>query len=174
MATRIADAGLPWVEITNLESEAAGAGDVKLDLCLEGPAIDGRAVQPYEGGLFRVTAVFSLTDFPTRPPTFQFTTRVWHPLVVFETQAMCREAIPELWDKEGYKKSQEALAALSAEEREREPMLSALVLLRDLLARVHERSDMTAVNSDAMQMLKGDGAAFDRKAKEVTDRYARE
>ena len=47
-------------------------------------------------------------------------------------------------------------------------------LLRDLLARVHERSDMTAVNSDAMQMLKGDGAAFDRKAKEVTDRYARE
>jgi ubiquitin-protein ligase len=157
----------------NLDDQEAAAGDVVLNLTLEGPAIEGRAVQPYQDGMFYVSATFSLADWPTKPPALEFITKIWHPLVNYETQKLCSAAIPELWDTAGYKPTQAYLEALPPEERAMEPMLSAFRLLRDLLLKVHERSDITAVNTEAMQQLAGDGKAFDERAARVTADFAK-
>ncbi len=156
----------------NLDDQETAAGDVSLSLTLEGPEIEGRSVQPYKDGYFYVTAVFSLADWPAKPPAFEFVTKIWHPLVNYESQRLCAAAIPELWDTAGYKPTQAFLEALAPEERAMEPMLSALRLLRDLLLKVHEHKDITAVNADAMEQLRGDGAAFDARAAKVTKDFA--
>lgn len=174
MAGEIQELELDWLSISNLEDLESGAGDPCLMLVIQGPAIEGREVQPYLNGTFYVKAVFPAATWPQQPPSFEFTTKIWHPLVNPDTMQMCKEAIPELWLEQGYKPTQEQMTAMQGtEEAKVQPMLSAFRLLHELLSKVHERKDMTAVNTEAMQQLKEkDGSAFDAKAHEITVKFA--
>ncbi len=169
------DQALDWLELS-LPEEGSGIqnGELALKLIICGPSIEGREVQPYDGGMFYVKAAIPVSTWPKTPPSFEFTTRIYHPLVHWETQQLCKAVVPELWEGSGYMPTEASLAAMDPALRACEPLLSSFRLLRDLLAKVHQHENSTAVNNEAQELLKREGGkAFDETARKFTDSYAR-
>ena len=165
-------------------------------LTLAGPAIEGRAVQPYAGGVFRVRVQFTDTFSAGAPPRITFMNRIWHPFVQTAGAAegqMCHE----FWEVRGpapqkkrcvrplgasFSPRRLAHAPAAPQEfyRQRAPaaptVRSFLATLRSLLADVHIIvGGAVAVNEAAMAELQRDGGApFDAAARAITVRYATE
>ncbi|KAJ5562431.1 hypothetical protein N7535_003116 [Penicillium sp. DV-2018c] len=51
---------------------------------------------PYEGGTFDVDIKIP-TDYPFRPPTMKFETKVWHPNISSQTGAICLDTLGSAW-----------------------------------------------------------------------------
>ncbi|KAJ5495071.1 Ubiquitin-conjugating enzyme [Penicillium diatomitis] len=51
---------------------------------------------PYEGGMYHVDIKIP-TDYPFRPPTMKFETKVWHPNVSSQTGAICLDTLSSAW-----------------------------------------------------------------------------
>ncbi|EPS34742.1 hypothetical protein PDE_09706 [Penicillium oxalicum 114-2] len=51
---------------------------------------------PYEGGTYNVDIKIP-TDYPFRPPTMKFETKVWHPNVSSQTGAICLDTLSSAW-----------------------------------------------------------------------------
>ncbi|KAJ5350382.1 hypothetical protein N7541_008109 [Penicillium brevicompactum] len=51
---------------------------------------------PYEGGTYSIDIKIP-TDYPFRPPTMKFETKVWHPNVSSQTGAICLDTLSSAW-----------------------------------------------------------------------------
>ncbi|KAF1813190.1 hypothetical protein P152DRAFT_308482 [Eremomyces bilateralis CBS 781.70] len=51
---------------------------------------------PYEGGTYDVT-ISVPTNYPFKPPTIRFTTKIWHPNVSSVTGAICLDTLGKAW-----------------------------------------------------------------------------
>ncbi|KAF3027440.1 hypothetical protein E8E15_009224 [Penicillium rubens] len=51
---------------------------------------------PYEGGTYNIDIKIP-TDYPFRPPTMKFETKVWHPNVSSQTGAICLDTLSTAW-----------------------------------------------------------------------------
>ncbi|KAJ5958704.1 uncharacterized protein N7479_005854 [Penicillium vulpinum] len=51
---------------------------------------------PYEGGTYNIEIKIP-TDYPFRPPTMKFETKVWHPNVSSQTGAICLDTLSSAW-----------------------------------------------------------------------------
>ncbi|OQE40008.1 hypothetical protein PENCOP_c006G06488 [Penicillium coprophilum] len=51
---------------------------------------------PYEGGTYNIDIRIP-TDYPFRPPTMKFETKVWHPNVSSQTGAICLDTLSSAW-----------------------------------------------------------------------------
>lgn len=79
-----------WSKVT---LEPAGTAN---DLShLEGKFL-GPPDTPYEGGRFVINIKIP-TDYPFRPPSMHFTTRIWHPNVSSQTGAICLDTLSTNW-----------------------------------------------------------------------------
>jgi peroxin-4 len=113
-------------------------------LLLEGPKNS-----PYEDGLYKIELEF-YDIFPNSPPHVKFITKIWHPLVEYITGKMCQDYFKENWsDKNNVK--------------------NFVDLLQNLLVNYNFSS---GVNLDAINDLKEGN--FEKKAKEINQRYALE
>jgi len=51
---------------------------------------------PYEGGTYKVDIIIP-QDYPFRPPTMKFITRLWHPNISSQTGAICLDTLGSAW-----------------------------------------------------------------------------
>mmetsp|Transcript_11209 Transcript_11209/g.25953 ORF Transcript_11209/g.25953 Transcript_11209/m.25953 type:complete len:148 (+) Transcript_11209:118-561(+) len=58
--------------------------------------LQGPASTPYAGGSFWIKVEFP-TQYPFKPPMFQFITKVYHPSVELETGKICADIMNEGW-----------------------------------------------------------------------------
>ncbi|KAI9653341.1 MAG: hypothetical protein M1831_006046 [Alyxoria varia] len=62
---------------------------------LEGDFL-GPPGSPYEGGKY-VVEIKIPTDYPFRPPSMKFQTKIWHPNVSSQTGAICLDTLSSAW-----------------------------------------------------------------------------
>ena len=162
MTQCIIELELDWLNVEEPEEDPKKPELLVYRASFAGPAIEGRAVQPYIDGVWHIEATFG--DFPNKPPTVVFRTKIFHPLVDLDSGKMCAEALPDIWPS--FRPSQEALAALSEEQKKCEPLLSVYRMVHSTLQSVHAGGfdSVTAVNSEAHSLLGRGGEEFDRKA----------
>jgi len=170
MTQCIIELELDWLNVEEPEEDPKKPELLVYRASFAGPAIEGRAVQPYIDGVWHIEATFG--DFPNKPPTVVFRTKIFHPLVDLDSGKMCAEALPDIWPS--FRPSQEALAALSEEQKKCEPLLSVYRMVHSTLQSVHAGGfeSVTAVNAEAHSLLGRGGEEFDRKAAETTIKYA--
>lgn len=104
---------------------------------------------PYEGGTF-VIDIKIPGDYPFRPPTMKFDTRVWHPNVSSVTGAICLDTLSSAWS----------------------PVLtikSALISLQSLLSTPEPKDPQDA---EVAGMLLKNPAEFQHKAREWAVKFA--
>ncbi|KAF2842306.1 UBC-like protein, partial [Patellaria atrata CBS 101060] len=104
---------------------------------------------PYAAGLFQLSLSIPPT-YPTNPPTANFKTRIWHPNVDENTGAICVETLKRDWD-----------AKLTL----RHVLLTIFCLL------VQPNPD-SALNAESGRLLVEDFAAWERRAKLMTNIHA--
>lgn len=104
---------------------------------------------PYEGGLFRIS-LEGLQGFPDIPPIVKFQTRIWHPLVEFQTGHVCKDAFKEGWNpKEGLKG-----------------------FLQKLQEFLNPQRVEIAINYEASAELEQHDGSFEVHAMQITQKYA--
>lgn len=104
---------------------------------------------PYEGGTY-VIDIKIPGDYPFRPPTMKFDTRVWHPNVSSVTGAICLDTLSSAWS----------------------PVLtikSALISLQSLLSTPEPKDPQDA---EVAGMLLKNPAEFQHKAREWAVKFA--
>jgi len=105
----------------------------------------------YEGGTFLIDIVIP-NEYPFKPPKMKFDTKIWHPNISSQTGAICLDILKNEWTP-----------ALT--------IRTALISLQALLCAPEPDDPQDAV---VAQMYKSDLQAFNRKAAEWTQNYARE
>ena len=58
--------------------------------------IKGPTDTPFQGGIFEVAIVVP-SEYPFRPPSCKFATRLWHPNVSSQTGAICLDILKDNW-----------------------------------------------------------------------------
>ncbi|KAJ5145801.1 uncharacterized protein N7515_000365 [Penicillium bovifimosum] len=104
---------------------------------------------PYEGGTYDIDIKIP-TDYPFRPPTMKFETKVWHPNISSQTGAICLDTLSSAWS----------------------PVLtikSALLSLQSLLSTPEPKDPQDA---EVANMLLKTPKQFDRVAREWAVLYA--
>jgi ubiquitin-conjugating enzyme (huntingtin interacting protein 2) len=104
---------------------------------------------PYEGGKY-VIDIQIPTEYPFRPPTMKFVTKIWHPNVSSQTGAICLDTLSSAWS----------------------PVLtikSALISLQSLLCTPEPKDPQDA---EVAGMLMRNPKEFERVAREWAVQYA--
>ncbi|KAL7624800.1 Ubiquitin-conjugating enzyme E2 1 [Parahypoxylon ruwenzoriense] len=80
-------------KISGISAQPANnTGDLThLKACIPGPP-----GTPYEGGRFIVDVKIP-SEYPFRPPTMKFDTKVWHPNISSQTGAICLDTLSSAW-----------------------------------------------------------------------------
>ena len=112
--------------------------------------IPGPEESPYEGGVFNLSVEFP-KDFPFKPPKVEFTTKVYHPNVK-STGTICLDILKDAWSPD-----------ISVSQ--------ILIAIQNLL--INPNIDHPLEEEIAKQ-YKEDKAAFDKTAKDWTEKYAKE
>lgn len=113
-------------------------------------SITGPVGSPYEGGRFFLDLAVP-SDYPFKPPKVTFTTKVFHPNVN-ENGGICLDVLkPEHW----------------------QPSQSLQTVLMAVQALLAAPTADSAVVPEIGEMIKNDRAAFDKKAKEWVNMYAK-
>lgn len=129
---------------TSVTARPKGEDLFKWTATISGPAGTG-----YEGGTFFLDVVCE-ADYPFKPPKITFTTKVFHPNVN-ENGGICLDAL----------KADQWAPSMSIQ--------TSLQAIQSLLAAPTADSPL---NAEAGNLLKSDKAAFDKKCKEWTQKYA--
>ena len=104
---------------------------------------------PYAGGLFSVN--LKVTEFyPQKPPEVSFNTRIWHPLVDWDTGRICQDFFREDWH------STDGPAGVFAR-------------LRSFF---YVGKVFSAINFEAAEQLSRNDGSFAEQARNETERYA--
>lgn len=113
--------------------------------------MDGPSESLYSGGHFRIHLDFP-TQFPFKPPTVSFQTKIWHPNVTNDDKgSMCLGILrPDVW-------------------KPASTVSGVLDLIRTLLI---EPDVDDAVEAGIAEMLKTDKKQFEKQAKEWVKKYA--
>jgi ubiquitin-conjugating enzyme E2 D/E len=113
--------------------------------------MDGPSQSIYSGGHFRILLEFP-TQFPFKPPTVSFQTKIWHPNVTNDDKgSMCLGILrPDVW-------------------KPASTVSGVLDLIRTLLI---EPDVDDAVETSIADQLKSDKKAFEKQAKEWVKKYA--
>jgi len=104
---------------------------------------------PYEGGKYYVDILIP-NEYPFRPPTMKFETKLWHPNVSSQTGAICLDTLSSNWS----------------------PVLtikSALIMLQSLLSTPEPKDPQDA---EVAAMLLNSPKDFEHKAREWAVKYA--
>lgn len=112
--------------------------------------IDGAVGSCYEGGVFKVQFIFP-DNYPYKPPSIQFLTKVWHTLFRADCNA-CFEILKYRWS----------------------PALTTSHLLKQLLLYLEDPGITTCCsqNTEAKRQYKEENEKFITKAKEWTIKHA--
>ena len=111
-------------------------------------SITGPEESPYEGGTFQLSIEFP-KDFPYKPPKVEFTTKVYHPNVK-STGTICLDILKDNWS----------------------PDISVskiLLAIQNLL--INPNIDHP-LEPEIANLYKSDKEAYDKNAKEWTEKYA--
>lgn len=129
------------------------------DGCMGGPKGDdlfnweitltGPAGTPYEGGCFVVKMDFP-SDFPFKPPTVKFDTKIYH-CNVNNDGTICLDILKDAWS----------------------PKIDVNQIMTSLCALLQEANPNDALVPEIADLYKKDRAAHDAKAKEFTQKYAK-
>ena len=136
-------------EFNNDPPEGFSAGPVddsdmfKWEACITGPE-----ESPYEGGNFQLSIEFP-KDFPFKPPKVEFTTKVYHPNVK-STGTICLDILKDAWSPDI-------------------TVSKILLAIQNLL--INPNIDHP-LEPEIAELYKKDKAAYDKKAKEWTEKYA--
>ena len=110
--------------------------------------IDGPAGTPYEGGHFKVELTFP-AEYPMKPPTLKFGTKIYHPNV--DDQGHACIDILQHWA----------------------PSVMMKRVLEDLCHLLANPDASHAANADVGVQFMQDKAAFEQKARQYTREYAK-
>ena len=126
-----------WIEINESDLEEIVLGVL---------APDGT---PYENGLFTLLVSVPM-NYPHAHPVVKFRTKIWHPLVEYETGKLCQDYFKDQWS----------------------PANSIQLFLELLQHFFHVTQYETSVNYEAASQIQKKDGSFEKYAKEVTKRYA--
>ncbi|MCJ1355482.1 MAG: Ubiquitin-conjugating enzyme E2 1 [Icmadophila ericetorum] len=132
--------------LSNISATSAGNGD---DLMHLKGTFKGPPGTPYEGGTYMIDIKIP-NEYPFRPPTMKFDTKVWHPNVSSQTGAICLDTLSGAWS----------------------PVLtikSALLSLQSLLSTPEPKDPQDA---EVAGMLMRNPREFERVAQEWAVKYA--
>jgi len=113
--------------------------------------LDGPSDTPYAGGKFKLLLVLP-TEYPFKPPTISFKTRIYHPNITNDEKgSMCIGILkPDAWKPSS-------------------KILNVLVAVQDLL---REPVPDDALESSIADKYKNDRKAYDKQAKDMTKQWA--
>ena len=110
--------------------------------------IDGPAGTPYEGGHFKAELTFP-PDYPMKPPTMKFCTKIYHPNIQEDGHA-CIQSLNK-WA----------------------PSVMMKRVLEDLIHILANPDGTQAVNENVGVQFMQDRAAFEQQARQYTREYAK-
>lgn len=108
-----------------------------------------------EGGLFAAKLTFP-DDFPSMPPTLQFTSDIWHPNV-YEDGKVCISIL--------HAPGTDRFNELETAEERWRPILSVEAVLMSVISMLGDPNDSSPANIDAAKQWREDRKAFNRKAR---------
>jgi len=118
------------------------------DLYVWNATIEGPKETPYDGGLFFLKLRFPV-DYPYKPPTVTFSTKVFHPNIKANGQ-ICLDILKHEWS----------------------PALTAGRVLLSISSLLAEPNPADPLVPEIAQLLLRDRPAFDAKAREWTIKFA--
>jgi ubiquitin-conjugating enzyme E2 D/E len=110
--------------------------------------LSGPQGTPYQGGVFFLDIQFT-TDYPFKPPTIRFLTKVYHPNIN-SNGGICMDILKHQWS----------------------PALTITKLLLSISSLLNEPNPDDPLNPDVARQYKVDRRRFERTAAEWTTRYA--
>ncbi|KAI2601867.1 ubiquitin-conjugating enzyme/RWD-like protein [Hypoxylon sp. NC1633] len=135
-------------ELSDMEADAKSGitaqpanntGDLThLKACIPGPP-----GTPYEGGRFIVDVKIP-GEYPFRPPTMKFDTKVWHPNISSQTGAICLDTLSSAWS----------------------PVLTIKSTLLSLQGLFESPEPKDPQDAEVAKMMLNDREAFNKKAHE--------
>lgn len=103
---------------------------------------------PYAGGVFNLKIIFP-TDYPFKPPTVTFTTKVYHPNIN-ASGGICLDILKDQWS----------------------PALSVSKVLLSISSLLTDANPADPLVPEIARIYTGNRALFDKTAREWTQRYA--
>ncbi len=124
------------------------AGLLNNDLFMWQATIIGPTETPYEGGIFHLKMTFP-TDYPFKPPSVTFTTRIYHPNIN-ENGSICLDILTKEWS----------------------PALTISKLLLSICSLLNEPNPNDPLMPSIANLYKTNREQFNANAKEYTLKYA--
>lgn len=134
----------------DIEGITAGPPDDS-DLFKWDASITGPEGSPYEGGTFNLKIEFP-KDFPFKPPSVVFTTKVYHPNVKRDTGTICLDILKDAWN----------------------PEINIVQLLSAIIALLGSPNPDHPLEEEIAKQYKDQKDEFNKVAKEWTEKYAQE
>jgi len=136
------------LEINKDTPTNCSAGLLSNDLFIWQATIIGPTETPYEGGIFHLKMVFP-TDYPFKPPSVTFTTRIYHPNIN-ENGSICLDILKNEWS----------------------PVLTISKLLLSICSLLNEPNPNDPLMPSIANLYKTNREQFNANAKEYTLKYA--
>ena len=138
------------IEFNKNPPEDMSAGPIDdSDLFKWEASIPGPVDSPYEGGNFQLSIDFP-KDYPFKPPTVLFKTKVYHPNVKQDTGTICLDILKDAWSPDI-------------------KVTQILIAIQNLL--INPNIDHP-LEQEVAKLYKEDKAGYDSKAKEWTEKFA--
>eukprot|EP00512_Aurantiochytrium_limacinum_P000600 CAMPEP_0171488748 /NCGR_PEP_ID=MMETSP0958-20121227/2372_1 /TAXON_ID=87120 /ORGANISM="Aurantiochytrium limacinum, Strain ATCCMYA-1381" /LENGTH=147 /DNA_ID=CAMNT_0012021881 /DNA_START=1332 /DNA_END=1775 /DNA_ORIENTATION=- len=124
------------------------AGPVNDDLFHWQATLMGPADSPYQGGVFFLDIHFP-ADYPFKPPKVHFTTRIYHPNIN-TNGGICLDILKDQWS----------------------PALTTSKVLLSICSLLTDPNPDDPLVPEIASLYKSDREAFNKKAREFTQKYA--
>jgi ubiquitin-conjugating enzyme E2 D/E len=139
-------------ELRDIERDTARSGvvasPVDADMFHWKASIQGPAGSPYEGGKFFLDVTFP-DNYPMKPPTLRFVTKVYHPNIN-DNGDICVDLLHDQWS----------------------PVLGIAKLLLSVSSLLTDPNTDHGLRPDVVKQLKSDPLTFTKTAREWTARFA--
>ena len=138
-------------EITELQSNPVtncSAGPAKSDITHWKATIFGPEGTPYHGGVFNLDVKFP-PDYPFKPPSINFTTKIYHPNIN-SAGIICLDILKTQWS----------------------PALTVSKVLLSILSLLTDPNPNDPLVPDIAQLYKSDKGLYEEKARQWTQRFA--